>query len=68
MITIGSVMLPIILTKADDGTRVGLVLYTLVVPKLLMGMFIGGFSDFMMSIGYQRSVPGISMTIDLGNE
>jgi hypothetical protein len=38
---IGSIIMPVVLINADTGTRFRIKLYALVLPRLLMGMFIG---------------------------
>jgi hypothetical protein len=46
MVSVGTTFLPFILTDAETGERMRVVLYAIVVPKLLMGMFIGRPNDF----------------------
>lgn len=66
VVTIGSVMLPFMLTRTDNGTRIRIVVYTFVVRTLSMPMFIGTSSKFLKNARYDPSGVGLTLIIDLG--
>jgi hypothetical protein len=64
MKSIGTTFIPVILTDAQTGEKIRIVLYAIVVPNLFMGMFIGGSSKFLKSSSWGPE--GIMYTFDFG--
>ncbi|KIL54592.1 hypothetical protein M378DRAFT_1052863 [Amanita muscaria Koide BX008] len=64
VISVGTTFLPFILTDAETGSRMRIVLYAFVVPKLLMGMFIGRPNDFWREESWASG--GVTFTFDFG--
>lgn len=48
--TIGTALVPIILTDAETSQKFRIVLYALVLPNMRMGMFISQGSEFIKSL------------------
>ncbi len=68
--SIGSTIMPFILTDRNTGTSFRLKVRALVVPKLLLGMFIGTSGGIVKSQKYDRKDGGgmsCVFTVDLGN-
>ncbi|KAM6497554.1 hypothetical protein JOM56_008027 [Amanita muscaria] len=63
MVSVGTTFLPFILTDAETGERMRIVLYAIVVPKLLVGMFIGRPNNFWKGEVWSG---GVTFTFDFG--
>jgi hypothetical protein len=64
MTSMGTTFFPVILTDKETGERMRIVLYTIVVPKLFMGMFIGRSADFCKEEMWSSG--GVVFTFDFG--
>jgi hypothetical protein len=64
MTSIGTTFFPFILSDAETGEQMKIVLYAIVVPRLLMGMFIGRSADFCKM--EEWSSEGVMYTFDFG--
>jgi len=62
--TLGTALVPIVLTDAETSQKFRIVLYALVLPDMRMGMFISQCSEFIQSITMNR---GFEYTFDFGN-
>jgi hypothetical protein len=64
MTSIGTTFFPFILTDAETGKRMRIILYALVVTDLFMGMFIGRSVDFCKSEVWSSGT--VMFTFDFG--
>lgn len=64
MKSVGTTFIPVILTDAQTGEKIRIILYAIVVSNLFMGMFIGGSSKFLKSSSWGPE--GIMYTFDFG--
>jgi hypothetical protein len=62
--SIGTTLLPFVLSDADTGEQLRIVLHAIVVPRLLMGMFISNSVDFLRLQAW--SPKGVMFTFDFG--
>jgi len=63
--TIGTALVPIILTDAETSQKFRIVLYALVLPDMRMGMFISQGSEFIQSFACDSR--GFEYTFDFGD-
>jgi len=62
--SIGTTHFPFIISDADTGEKLRIVLYAIVVPRLLVGMFIGNPVDFLHSQKWHSG--DVTFTFDFG--
>jgi hypothetical protein len=64
MTSIGTTLFPFILSGAETGERLRIVLYAIVIPRMFVGMFIGRPIDFWHSEVWKS---GVTFTFDFGH-
>jgi hypothetical protein len=62
--SIGTTLFPFVLSDAETGERLRIVLHAIVVPRLLVGMFIGNPVDFVRSQVWDSD--GVMFTFGFG--
>ena len=62
---VGTAFVPIVLTDAETSQKFRIVLYALVLPDMMMGMFISHGAGFIQSLAYGSGGP--EYTFDFGN-
>lgn len=64
MTSLGTTFFPVILTDAETGEQIRIVVYALVVPTLFMGMFIGRSAEFCREEWWEFG--SVTFTFDFG--